>query len=61
MIDKSQVRTVTHKVDFKSNRHAKTFFAAATAHKFVVAHTSAQLNGERLLSAGMFTQQRFLV
>ena len=43
MTDKLQVHTVTHKVDLKSNRHEKTFFAATTL-KFVVAHMSARPN-----------------
>ena len=41
--DKLQVLTVTHKVDLKSNCHAKTLFAA-TALKFVAAHMSARPN-----------------
>ena len=35
--DKFQVHTVTLKVDLKSNRHAKSFFAATTLI-FVAAH-----------------------
>ena len=38
-----QVHTVTLEVDFKSNRHAKIFFAATTLI-FVAAHMSARLN-----------------
>ena len=38
-----QVHTVTLKVDFKSNRDAKNFFAATTLI-FVAAHMSVQLN-----------------
>ena len=38
MTDKLQVHTVTPKVDLKSNRHAKTFFAATTH-----VHVSAKL------------------
>ena len=58
--DKLQVHTVTRKVDFKSNRHAKTLFTA-TSLKFVAAHMAAQLNWEIFVSAGNFTQQRFVV
>ena len=58
--DKLQVHTVTHKVDIKSNRHAKTFFAATTL-KFVTAHLSARLNCKTFASAANFTQQRFVV
>ena len=58
--DKLQVHTVTHKVDLKSNRHTKTFFAATTL-KFVSARMSARLNWETFVSAAKFTQQRFLV
>ena len=54
MNDKLQVHSVTHKVDLKSNRHAKTFFAATTL-KFVAAHMSARLNWETL-----FLQQSLL-
>ena len=43
--DKLQVHSVTYKVDFKSNRHGKTFFAATTL-KFVTVHMSARLNWE---------------
>ena len=35
--DKLQVHTVTHKVDIKSNRHAKTFLAPTTL-KFAAAN-----------------------
>ena len=41
--DKLQVHTVTRKEDLKSNRHAKTFFAATTL-VFGAAHMSARLN-----------------
>ena len=58
--DKLQVHTVTHKVDLKSNRHAKSFFAAITL-KFVAAHMSARLNWETFVSAAKFIQQRLLV
>ena len=58
--DKLQVHTVTHKVDLKSNRHAKTLLAATTL-KFVAAHVSARLNWEKFVSAAKFTRQRFLV
>ena len=59
MTDKLQVHTVTHKVDLKSNRHAKTFFDATTL-KFIAAHMSAPLNWETFYSAAKlkFTQQR---
>ena len=57
--DKLQVLAVTHN-DFKSNRDAKTFFAA-TGVKFVAAHRSARLNWETFVSAAKFTQQRFVV
>ena len=60
MTDKLQVLTVTHKADFKSSRHAKTFFAATTL-KFVAAHMSARLNWETFVSAAKFTQQCFEV
>ena len=60
MTDKLQVHTVTRKVDLKSNRHAKTLFAATTL-KFVSAHMSAWLNWETFVSPAKFTQQRFLV
>ena len=58
--DKLQVPSVTHKIDLNSNRHAKTFFAAKTL-KFVAAHMSARPDWETFVSAGKFTQQRFLV
>ena len=58
--DKLQVHTVTHKVDLKNNRHAKTFFAASTL-EFVAAHMSVRLNWETFVSAAKFTQQRFVV
>ena len=58
--DKLQVQTVTHKVDLKSNRHAKTFLAATTL-KFVAAHMSARLNWETFVSAAKFTRQSFVV
>ena len=60
MADKLQVHTVTRKVDLKSNRHAKTFFAATTL-KFVAAHMSARLNLETFVSGANFTQQSFVV
>ena len=53
MTDKLQVHTVTHKVDLKSSRHAKTFFAATTL-KFVSVHVSARLNWETFVSAAKF-------
>ena len=58
--DKLQEHTVTHKVDLKSNRYAKTFFAPTTL-KFNAAHMSARLSIETFVSAAKFTQQRFLV
>ena len=58
MTDKLQVHSVTHKVDLKSNRDAKTFFAATTL-QFVAAHTSGRLNCEKFVSAAKFTQQGF--
>ena len=60
MTNKLQVHSVAHKVDLKSNRHAKTFFAATTV-KFFAARVSARLNCETFVSAAKFTQQRFLV
>ena len=56
--DKLQVHT--HKVDLKSNCHAKTFFTA-TKLIFVAAHMSSQLNWETFISARKFIQQRFLL
>ena len=53
MTDKLQVHTVTHKVDLKSSRHAKTFFAA-TAVEFVSVHVSARLNWETFVCAAKF-------
>ena len=41
--DKLQVHTVALKVNLKSNRHAKIFFAATTLI-FVAAHMSARIN-----------------
>ena len=58
MTDKLQVHSPTHKVDLKSNRHAKTFFAATTL-QFVAPHTSGRLNWENFVSAAKFTQQGF--
>ena len=59
--DKLKVHSVTYKVDFKSNRHGKTFFAATTL-KFVTVHMSARLNWETFVSAAAkFTQQRVVV
>ena len=52
--DKLQVHSVTHKVDFKSNCHGKTIFAA-TALRFVAAHISERLNWDRSVSAAKFT------
>ena len=60
MSDKLQVHSVTHKVDLKSNRHAKTFFAATTL-QFVAVRMSARLNWEIFVSAAEFTQQGFVV
>ena len=51
--DKLQVHTVSHKVDLKKNRHAKSFFAAP--------HLSARLNWETFVSAAKFSHQRFVV
>ena len=58
--DKLQVHTVIHKIDFNSNRHAKTFFAATTL-TFVAAHISMRLNWETFVFAATFTQQGFVV
>ena len=60
MTDKLQVPPFTHKVDLKSNCHAKTFFAPTTL-KFVAAHMSARLDWETFVSAAKCTQQRFVV
>ena len=60
MTDKLQVHTVTQKVGLKSNRHAKTFFAATTV-EFVSVHVSARLNWETFVSAAKFIQQCFVV
>ena len=48
---KLQVHTITYKVDFKSNHHAKKCFAATTLI-FVAAHMSARLT----VSSAKFTQ-----
>ena len=58
--NKLQVHSVTHKVDFKRNRRAKTFFAATTL-RFVAVHISVRLNWETYVSEAKFTQQRFVV
>ena len=60
MTDKLQVHIVARKVDLKSNRRAKTLFAATTL-KFVAAHFSPRLNWETFVSPAKFTQQHFLV
>ena len=52
---KLQVHTVSHKVDLKSNCHAKTFFAATTL-VFVAALISAWLNWETFVRAAKFTE-----